>query len=116
MAFTADETDNMTGKAAGLSDGKRTFQVPARRLSTILAEEKIDGPFHLVCDIEGMEAALFLDDAGALANCNGVILEAHPTEYKGRAFSPDDIFRLCESLGFELIERRRNAAYFKRKG
>jgi FkbM family methyltransferase len=116
MSFTADETDNMTGKAADSTDGKRTFQVPARRLSTILADEKITGPFHLVCDIEGMEAALFLDDAGALANCAGVILEAHPTEYKGRKFSPDEIFNLCESLGFELVERRRNAAYFKRKG
>ena len=63
-----------------------------------------------------MEAPLFLDDAGSLARCEGMILEGHSTEYRGRRFSPDEVFQLAESLGFRLVERRRNAAYLTKAG
>jgi len=111
ISFASGGDDTFTGRVAESATAPGIVQVPARRLSTILAEAKVTGPFHLVCDIEGMEVPLFLDDAGALARCEGMILEAHPTECHGRRFSPDDVFQLAESIGFQMVERRRNAAY-----
>ncbi len=116
ISFASGGDDTFTGRVANSATVAGVVQVPARRLSTILAEAKLDGPFHLVCDIEGMEAPLFLDDAGALERCEGMILEGHSTEYRGRQFSPDDIFQLAESLGFRMVERRRNAAYLTKAG
>ena len=100
IPFDYLEGDNFTGRAKCSAANKRTIELPAKRLSTLLHSEGIGGPFYLVSDIEGMEVALLLDDAGALVCCAGLVIEAHYTEYQGRKFSPDDTFHLCESLGF----------------
>jgi len=114
ISFAPAGDDTFTGRVVDSPTARGTIQVPARRLSSLLTQLKVNGPFHLVCDIEGMEVPMFLEDAGALAGCASLILEGHPTEYQGRKFSPDDVFELCQSLGFQLIERRRNAAYLAR--
>jgi len=114
IPFECAQGGSLTGKVVNSLANKRAIELPARRLSTLLAQEGVDDPFYLVCDIEGMEVALFLDDAVAFARCAGLVLESHSTEYQGRKFSPDEIFRLCESLGFELVERRKNVGYLKR--
>lgn len=115
ISFAPAGDDTFTGRVATAPAANGTIQVPARRLSTLLAQLRVTAPFHLVCDIEGMEVPMFLEDAGALAGCAGLILEAHPTNHQGREFTPDAVFELCQSLGFEMIERRRNAAYLTKK-
>lgn len=115
IAFDYTGHDSLAGRVSGLGPKKpHTMQVPAKCLSTILAEAAITGPFFLVSDIEGMEAALFLDDARAFACCSGMILESHYADYRGRQYTPDDVFALGESLGFKLVERIRNVAYLAR--
>lgn len=111
--FSFYAKDNLSGKAGSWA-GSQPVKVAARRLSTILQEEKIPGPYYLVSDIEGMEAGMLLEDAAAFESCAGMILEAHETDFKGRNYMPDDIFKICASLGFKLIERRVNVAFLTR--
>lgn len=65
--------------------GAETVTVPAVRLED-LATRIPEGPYSLVCDIEGAELGLFAAEAKALDRVALVILETHPDAYpRGRA-------------------------------
>jgi FkbM family methyltransferase len=85
--------------ASRLGDGPEGIEVPATTLSQILAQTGIR-EFALVCDIEGAEAGILLDDAPALAGCRRIVTELHSTRYRERAFHYSELALALEALGF----------------
>lgn len=79
---------------------------PRLTLSGVLEESGIDGNFVLLCDIEGSEAGLILEDERALARCSQALFELHPAMHRGRALSVEDLTSLLVRLGFVVIAQR----------
>lgn len=98
--YTAD--NNNTSSSIN-SEGKGV-EVNCLSLNSILETNAID-TFTLVCDIEGAEVSVIVNDEAALAKCGVLIMEVHHTEYKGLTYSQDDIIELLKTKGFNLLER-----------
>lgn len=86
-------------------------------LSILKIREKMgqEGPFQLVCDIEGGEVELILKESGALTSCALIIAELHNTNYEGQAYGIEDIASLFESNGFERLDQRGHVMVFRNK-
>lgn len=78
--------------------------VQATTLGAILAEHGIDGPYSLVCDIEGHEFDLLEQEPGALANCAMMIVEVHPLLFYEQGRSVRDFRRMIDRAGFKIVE------------
>lgn len=89
-------SDNLSGR---LGDGNA---VTRRSLSQIIEERGLES-FALVCDIEGAEAGLLIDDAAGFCACRHVIIETHETTYKGTRLSTSDFRARFAALGFRTI-------------
>jgi FkbM family methyltransferase len=104
VAYGADHVliergeDTTMGRVAG-SGGAWGLRVPATTLASLLATHDV-GDYALVMDIEGAEAAVLLEDPGALARCRQIVAELHPTEHSGRTLRQEDLALVIESLGF----------------
>jgi FkbM family methyltransferase len=88
--------DTADGGCPGES-GETTAAVRVRTLAEILGTGI--GDYALVCDIEGAEAGLILEEEAAVrSRCRQLIIELHHTRYKGRTYTP-------QQLGTELCKR-----------
>jgi FkbM family methyltransferase len=95
------------GTAAGV-------EVPTITLSRLLDEHHLDR-YALICDIEGAEVGIIERDRSALARCQQLIIELHPTEWQGRAISVDDmVVALVDDHGFRLVDRHGPVCVFER--
>jgi FkbM family methyltransferase len=96
---------SVAGRVAGDGAAGSTVAVPRLTLAGLLEEHRI-GEFTLVCDIEGAEIGLFLEDAPSLERCRQIVIELHEGTHSGRGFSLAEAERLVLSLpGFRLIAR-----------
>ena len=78
------------------------IKIPILHLSDLLISEKINN-FNLVCDIEGSEIDIILSDPESLQKCNIIIIETHLVQRKSKQYTPEDIKKLIQNLGFECI-------------
>lgn len=83
-------------------------------LSAILKQESI-GEFVLICDIEGSEIDIILNDCDSLKNCKLIIMETHAVLRNNRFYSPEEIRELIVNTGFVCIEERNVNYVFARK-
>jgi FkbM family methyltransferase len=97
----------------GSPAGGDSVAVPCISLSRLVAEERI-GDFNLVCDIEGSELDLLVNDARGLANCRVLIIELHRTVFDGREYQLEDIAKIIEGLGFRLMQRSEEVFAFRK--
>ena len=88
--------------------------VPTTTLSKI-ADKLPDGPFALVCDIEGAEIALFEAEAALMPRISSIILETHPGFYPNGDNDLEKLLTQIKSYGFQQLENRENVVYFARK-
>lgn len=86
--------DTPQGGAIGLAEGG--VRAPTVRLRD-LAIPRADRPWALVCDIEGGEAAMLLNDTEALSKCAVCIAELHDTTYRGVTYTPAGLAALFEA-------------------
>ncbi|MCZ7676625.1 MAG: FkbM family methyltransferase [Roseovarius sp.] len=103
-----------TGAGAADDAGSREIEVPAMTLATLLADKGIDGSYGLVCDIEGGEFDLFLNDAEALARCAMAIVELHPDPFVRRGESTSAFLEHVRAAGFEIVEVMANVIAARR--
>ena len=90
-----------------------------RLLKTITLRKLLDDyqikDFALVSDIEGAEAGIIINDAEALTRCWQMIIELHPIDYEGRAYSVDELREKIETFhGFRLTARHHGLHVFER--
>lgn len=71
-------------------------------------------PYSLVCDIEGGEVALLLEDKAALKGCFQLFMELHETTYKGIYYSREDLLNILMMDGFTLRSRDGNVVFMDR--
>lgn len=91
--------------ASGIGRAGRPVEVPATTLSALLKREGY-GEYALICDIEGAEAGIVLEDMDALARCRLAIFELHEGEFGGRHVDvPELERRLLDVHGFRLVAR-----------
>ncbi len=92
--------DNLSGY---LSDTKKPggIQLESITLKEILKENYID-QYSLICDIEGAEVSLLINDKEALNCCNILVIETHNTTVNGNTYTNNDIKKMIETLGFSL--------------
>lgn len=104
-----DFTDLNAAHAVQRPESSRGSSVPAITLSQLIARHLV-GEYSLVCDIEGAEASLLLDDPGALSGCHELLLELHSTTHNGLDLTPADLDARVRELGFLEVESVKRSA------
>ena len=87
--------------------------VPEISLSELLRRHDF-GHYQLVADVEGAELEVVQHDAAALANCQQMIIELHPTELNGNPVSIDNLAKTIRGLGFREATVRGEVFVFQR--
>lgn len=83
-------------------------EVETIRVGDIAANE-----FTLVCDIEGYEIELILNDATSFNKCTHLFIELHQTKHNNKLYTVDDLKNLIiKNLGFALKVKDGNVFYF----
>jgi FkbM family methyltransferase len=104
-------TENNTASRIG-SESEQSIEVACIQLSD-LVDTYVSESFSLVCDIEGCEVDILVNDTGALTNCSQIFMELHKTDYNGRKYTTEDVLEKLCGLGFELVERDGNVVYME---
>jgi FkbM family methyltransferase len=95
-----------------LPDGREaTVTVPATRLSDIVNRKNFNS-FTLICDIEGFEYELVLNETDVLQKADMIILETH-ARVIGEAKTAQLLDRLKE-IGFRMIDQESIVVVMKR--
>jgi len=89
----------------GSSHSEKSIKIETVPLSRLLEQEAI-GDFVLICDIEGSEIDIVLNDPGCLKRCKLIVLEAHSVCRNNKLYSPMDIKQVILNEGFDCIEER----------
>jgi FkbM family methyltransferase len=98
---------SIAGRLAHARDAGARVRVRSLTLSGVLRRGGIDGPYALVCDIEGAEAGMVIHETAALARCRQLLIELHPATIDDAPVEPDDLLdRLVRLHGFRLRDRR----------
>lgn len=96
------------------STGPGIIDVAAVTIESLRATYGINGHFSLVCDIEGAELHLLRHDAPALAFCDMIMMELHPTVYPAIGGTEAEVMERLEKQGFAVVERRRDVIAARR--
>lgn len=86
-------------------------KVACVRLSTLISLH----PYTLVCDIEGSEIEIIMNDDEALKKCTQLFIELHDTTYKGVFYKSIELKGLLEQRGFICQKKDGNVYYFERQ-
>ncbi|MCV2871928.1 FkbM family methyltransferase [Defluviimonas sp. WL0050] len=89
------------------------IEVPTARLSD-LVKDLPEGPFALVCDIEGAELALIDSEHDLLSRMSLIILETHPHAYPNGDKDLDRMFASIRSSGMEVVSKEQDVVCFRR--
>jgi FkbM family methyltransferase len=84
----------------------RVIEVPSTTLSRLLTDFSVDVEYALVCDIEGAEARMILEDPQALQHCTFLLAELHQTMFRDVPISPLDMRTALEGQGFRVAAER----------
>jgi FkbM family methyltransferase len=103
---------NVDGRLSS-SEVHGSIKLPKSTLSSILKQFSIKD-FVLICDIEGSEVELLINDINSLDNCKQIIMETHNTVYKGKTFYSEDIEKLITDAGFKRIDKYGGNLVFER--
>jgi len=106
----AKSADNLSGKVDG--NGGDTVTVETISLDAICEQYELKN-FVLVCDIEGAEISIILNDEKALSKCAKIIIELHDTEYQGKSYTKQDMISLLQKQNFNLLEQQGTTCVFR---
>jgi FkbM family methyltransferase len=89
---------NLTSRVLSGSGEKATGVVDVRSISLETLVRMVEEPFfQIVCDIEGAEVGLILNDGASLAACATLIIETHETRHHGVEYDTESIIELIHS-------------------
>lgn len=89
-------------------------EAPAATLGRLLEEHNIK-KYGLVCDIEGAEASIILDEPESLAGCQRAVIELHDSDHDGQRVRAAELLDVLTRLGFRVVDRRGNVAFVDRR-
>jgi len=96
---------NLDAHVAAGAHANAIMAVRAVTLASLVAEHGIDR-YALVSDVEGAEAAIFVNEGAALERCEQVIVELHEVLYREVSYSVDALLELArEKHGFDVVDR-----------
>lgn len=95
-------------------NAKTGTAVPALT-ATAAAAGLPEGPFALVCDIEGAEYPMILQDAALLPRLSAIIMELHPPSYAKLGGSTEMLLGKLAENGFTLREQIENVVLLTRE-
>lgn len=88
-------------------------KVPAITLKEICRRFKLI-EYTLVCDIEGAEVEIIINEDAALSTCRALLIEMHSTVYNGMSYTNEMLEELILSKGFALRDQHGPVYYFER--
>ena len=94
--------------------GEDGFTVPTVTLSQLVTKMP-EGPFALICDIEGGEIALFEAEDSLLSRISLMVLETHPKIYPNGADDLAALVARIERAGFESIAEAEQVICFRQR-
>ncbi len=100
--------------ANGLTYSEDIITIPAITLDSIVNRYQLNN-YSLVCDIEGAEAAIFINEKAALDTCKYIFIELHTIQYAGVNYSVDQLTTMISQKGFDLKDKHGPVFYFSRK-
>lgn len=111
MIRFCSSSDALSGHLATQDESGRTVSVTTLRQ---VAAQMPPKPFALVCDIEGAEFDLFVNEADSLDAVNLIILETHPTRHCDGPKAVARIYQVLEAAGFERVDEEQDVVAFRR--
>jgi FkbM family methyltransferase len=107
--------DNTESRVGGTGKQGKAVRVNSITLKKIIEKYGIT-EYTLVCDIEGGEIQLLLEDPTAFENCTSLIIELHDVWYKEVKYRADEILNLfITKLGYTLVEKDGHVCFFKKR-
>ena len=92
------------------TQNEKSIIVPCVRFQDL----KIVGPYVIICDIEGAEVGLLLNESSALKNAELIIIEAHNITFNDVEYSVEVIKAMFLKLGFVILEEYGDVFVFKK--
>lgn len=111
MVRFCSSSDALGGHLA--AQGEHGRFVPATTLSQI-SDQMPAGNFALICDIEGAEFDLFVNETSCLNRIALIIAETHPAQYTNGLRDVMRIHALLVASGFEKIDAERDVVTYRR--
>lgn len=111
MVRFCSSSDALGGHLA--APGEQGRFVPATTLHQ-LAAQMPPGKFALVCDIEGAEFDLFVNEASCLQSITVIILETHPTRHRDGLGAVAQIHEVLVTSGFERVDAEQEVVTYRR--
>ena len=103
--------DNTTTATRVIAEDTGT-PVNATTIRSIVRECNLN-KYALVCDIEGSEIEIFLNEDKIFEQCTQLFIELHDTEYEGNFYGVNDLKNLIQDRhGFRLIAQSIPVFYF----
>ena len=99
---------------AGKGNGRR-ITVPAVTLERLLSRIGNPGNVTVVCDIEGAEAALFLEEHEMLDHVGMMIVELHPDAYGAWGTTEKALLSVARKRGLAEIDRMEDTVVLARQ-
>lgn len=112
VSFTADKS-SLSGKVQPNSSGNSTTIIETVTLNELCNTYNLD-KFTLVCDIEGSEITVILNDKSALNKCEKIIIELHDTAYNNKTYQIQDMVNLIVYNNFKLLDQQGNVFVFQK--
>tara|TARA_R110002124_G_scaffold148665_1_gene314327 strand:- start:1092 stop:1709 length:618 start_codon:yes stop_codon:yes gene_type:complete len=108
--------NNLVGQASVKNHSdKKSNKIEVSTISLVqLCREYHITDFNFVCDIEGAEIQILLDEPEAFVHIQHFIIELHETFKDGFTYSVKDLVSLINKLSFETIDSYGNVFYFKK--
>ncbi len=96
-------------------DGEGNFVCPAFTLEKIVEELQSNGPFALVCDIEGGEYEMMATDTSVLARCQTAIVETHAQQFENPKAKTEQLIADATTAGLSLVDQVGDVIVLTRK-
>jgi FkbM family methyltransferase len=96
-------SSNTTGKVNNIKT-ESSVLIKQVTLTEILQTRKIQD-YILICDIEGAEVFLLMNDHRSLSNCKQIIIETHEKEFNNNLIKSADMKDRIIELGFVVREQ-----------
>lgn len=104
---------NVEGSIQDAASAAEDHSVSPLTLEKLVSDLSVKG-YLLICDVEGAEVGMILEDP-ALDRCDQLIIELHDTTYRGHPYSVDMLANFLQEMReFTLLVRLRDVFLFDR--
>ena len=87
------------------TDGEGNFVCPAYTLEKIVGRLQGDGPYALVCDIEGGEYQMMSADTSVLSRCRTAIVETHAKQFDDPQAKAEELLVSAAAAGLNQVDQ-----------